>query len=87
MRSTAPAMAEAANAACGVLMPPAAPDEPPPAAPAGPPTAAPPGPRPATYADLRRLAAHLARAAAGLPFRAVRWSVTEPTRCLRRLLG
>ena len=77
--------------ALDVLMPPAAPDEPPAGPPdgrpAGPPSAAPPGPRPATYADLRRLAAHLARAAAGLPFRAVRWSVTEPARCLRRLFG
>jgi hypothetical protein len=59
--------------------------------PAEPPEPAPNAPRPATYADLQRIvvhvAGHLARAAAGLPVRAVRWSVREPARCLRWLLG
>jgi hypothetical protein len=62
-----------------VLAPPPAAPEPaaPPAAaePAAPPTAA-PAPRPPDYADLLRLAVHLARWTAGLPVRG-----------LRRLLG
>jgi hypothetical protein len=44
-------------------------------------------PRPAEYADLLRLAERGARALAGLPGRAARWSVRESPRCLRRLLG
>lgn len=64
----------------------------PPARPAADPVAAPtpapaPRPRPAEYGDLLRLGARLARAAAAVPVRLVRWSVREPARCLRRLAG
>lgn len=48
---------------------------------------APVRPRPATYDDLQRLCAHLARAVLAVPGRALRWSVREPARCLRRLRG
>jgi hypothetical protein len=44
-------------------------------------------PRPPEYADLLRLGVHLVRAAAGVPVRLAAWSVREPARCLRRLLG
>ena len=44
-------------------------------------------PRPAEYGDLLRIGAHLARAVAGVPVRVVRWSLAEPVRVLRRLLG
>ncbi len=44
-------------------------------------------PRPAEYGDLLRIGAHLARAVAGVPVRAVRWSLREPVRALRWLLG
>jgi Bacterial RNA polymerase, alpha chain C terminal domain len=65
---------------------------PPPTRPAADPVAAAapapaPGPRPAEYGDLLRLGARLARAAAAVPVRLVRWSVREPARCLRRLAG
>ena len=64
------------------------PAEPPPAEPAdAPPAAAPRAPRPAEYGDLLRIGAHLARAVAGVPVRAVRWSLREPVRALRWLLG
>jgi hypothetical protein len=49
-----------------------------------PPAPRPAAPRPPEYADLWRLGVHLARAAACLPVRVVRWSVGRP---LRRLLG
>jgi hypothetical protein len=57
-----------------------------PPAPAPPPAAAPrpAAPRPPEYADLWRLGVHLVRAAACVPVRLLRWSVTAP---LRRLLG
>lgn len=45
------------------------------------------GPRPAEYADLLRLGVRVVRTVAGLPVRMARWSVREPSRCLRRLLG
>jgi hypothetical protein len=61
---------------------------------AGPPAAAAaarPGPaagvRPPEYADLLRLGVRVARAAAGVPGRVVRWSVQSPARCVRWLLG
>jgi hypothetical protein len=44
-------------------------------------------PRPAEYADLLRLGVRVVRAAAGVPGRVALWSVREPVRCLRRLLG
>ena len=44
-------------------------------------------PRPAEYADLLRLGVRVVRAVVGVPGRMVRWSVREPVRCLRRLLG
>jgi hypothetical protein len=44
-------------------------------------------PRPPEYADLLRLGVHVVRAAAGVPVRLAAWSVREPARCLRRLLG
>jgi hypothetical protein len=44
-------------------------------------------PRPAEYADLVRLGLRIAHAVAGVPVRLVRWSVREPGRCVRRLLG
>lgn len=59
--------------------PPAAPEE----------AAVPPAraPRPAEYADLLRLGLRIASAVAGVPVRLARWSVREPGRCVRRLLG
>jgi hypothetical protein len=45
------------------------------------------GPRPAEYADLRRLCARGARAAAGVPVRLAWWSLRAPVRGLRRLLA
>jgi hypothetical protein len=77
------------------LLVPGLPAEPPagtPPTPPGPPPAPgapepPRAPRPAEYGDLLRIGAHLARAAAGLPVRVVRWSLAEPVRVLRRLLG
>jgi hypothetical protein len=59
--------------------PPAAPPVEPPPAPARPAA----GPRPAEYADLLPLL----RAAVILPARVALWSVREPVRLLRRLLG
>ena len=56
----------------------------PPAPPADP---VPPAPRPAEYGDLLRIGTHVVRAAAGVPVRALRWSLREPVRCLRWLLG
>jgi len=48
----------------------------------------PPGiPRPPDTDDLVRLGVHVARSVAALPVRVARWSLREPTRCLRRLLG
>jgi hypothetical protein len=44
-------------------------------------------PRPAEYADLLHFGLRLASAVGGVPCRLVRWSVTEPARCLRRLAG
>lgn len=44
-------------------------------------------PRPPDYADLLRLAVHVGWALAALPVRMVRWSVREPVRHLRSLLG
>jgi hypothetical protein len=58
-----------------------------PAEPTAPRTPRSPGaPRPADYGDLLRIGSHLARAVAGVPVRAVRWSLCEPVRVLRRLL-
>jgi hypothetical protein len=54
---------------------------------AEPAAAAPQAPRPAEFGDLLRIGAHLARAVAGVPVRAVRWSLREPLRALRWLLG
>lgn len=65
--------------------PPSAPS--PPAAPGPPAPGAPGAPRPAEYGDLLRIGAHLARAVAGVPVRALRWSLREPVRALRWLLG
>jgi hypothetical protein len=73
---------------------PAGPEDAPPGPP-GPPTAPtapsapepPRAPRPAEYGDLLRIGSHLARAVAGVPVRAVRWSLCQPVRVLRRLLG
>jgi hypothetical protein len=60
--------------------------EPPPVPPATlpRPTAA---PRPAEYADLLRLGVRVVRAVAVVPGRVALWSVREPVRYLRRLLG
>lgn len=44
-------------------------------------------PRPAEYADLLRFGTRVLRAAAGVPVRVGLWSVREPARCLRRMLG
>jgi hypothetical protein len=44
-------------------------------------------PRPAEYADLLRLGVRVVRAVAGVTRQAAGWSVREPVRCLRRLLG
>ena len=44
-------------------------------------------PRPPDYADLVRLSVHVARAVAAVPGRVARWSVREPVRCARRMLG
>ena len=44
-------------------------------------------PRPPDYGDLLRLGVHVARAVAALPGRLIRWSVGEPGRCLRGVLG
>jgi hypothetical protein len=46
-----------------------------------------PAPRPPDYADLVRLGVHVARAVAAVPVRVARWSVREPVRFARRLLG
>jgi hypothetical protein len=64
-----------------VLMP----DAPPARSPSGP--ARPGASRPAEYADLLRLGVRVARAVADVPVRVARWSVQEPVRHLRRLLG
>jgi hypothetical protein len=45
------------------------------------------GPRPAEYGDLLRLGARVVRALAAVPGRLAVWSVREPVRCLRGLLG
>jgi hypothetical protein len=67
--------------AVDLLMP-----EPPPVPPATGP--APAGvSRPPEYADLLRLGVRVVRAVAGVPGRVALWSVREPVRCLRRLLG
>jgi len=50
------------------------------AAPAG-------GPRPAEYADLVRFGVRVVSAVAGAAGRVALWSVREPARCLRGLLG
>jgi hypothetical protein len=50
------------------------------AAPAG-------GPRPAEYADLVRFGVRVVSAVAGAAGRVALWSVREPARCLRALLG
>jgi hypothetical protein len=64
---------------------PAGPSRPSPAGPSGP---APAGPsRPAEYADLLRLGVCVARSVAGVPVRVAQWSVRQPVRWLRRLLG
>lgn len=64
--------------AVDVLMPPA------PSATRRPPAGA---PRPPEYADLVRLGVHVARAVADVPRRATLWSIREPIRLLRRLVG
>jgi hypothetical protein len=46
-----------------------------------------PGVRPAEYADLRRFGVRVVGAAVVLPGRVALWSVREPVRVLRRLLG
>jgi hypothetical protein len=48
---------------------------------------APRTPRPAEYADLLPFALRVASAVVGVPVRLTRWSITEPVRCFRRLLG
>ena len=75
-------------------LPAEAPADTPPNPPSPPGSPNPPGPpeprrapRPAEYGDLLRIGAHLARAVAGVPVRVVRWSLAEPVRVLRRLLG
>lgn len=45
------------------------------------------GPRPAEYGDLLRLGVRVVRALAAVPGRLAVWSVREPVRCLRGLLG
>jgi hypothetical protein len=60
------------------------PEQPSAQAPRPDPAPRPAAPRPPEYADLWRLGVHLARAAACVPVRVLRWSVTGP---LRRLLG
>ena len=77
------------RSALDLLVPGPPPAEPEPAEPvdAEPPPAEPRASRPAEYADLLRIGAHLARAVAGVPGRAVRWSLREPVRALRWLLG
>jgi hypothetical protein len=59
----------------------------PPPSPAGPPRPAAGPPRPPEYADLLRLGVCVVRAVAGVPGRVVLWSVREPVRLLRRVLG
>jgi hypothetical protein len=44
-------------------------------------------PRPPEYGDLLLLGKHMFRAMASVPGRVALWSVREPVRCLRRLLG
>jgi hypothetical protein len=44
-------------------------------------------PRPPDYADLLRLGVHVVRAMAGVTGRIALWSVQEPVRLLRRVLG
>ena len=46
-----------------------------------------PASRPPDYADLVRLGVHVARAVAAVPGRVARWSVREPVRYVRRVLG
>ena len=62
-------------------------DPPAPAEPAVDRAAPAPVPRPPDYSDLLRLGVRLVRAAAVVPGRVALWSVQEPVRCLRRLLG
>jgi len=44
-------------------------------------------PRPAEYADLVRLGVQMARAVADVPRRVTLWSIRQPIRLLRRLVG
>jgi hypothetical protein len=56
--------------------------------PAPPPRSAPASaPRPPEYADLLLLGQRVLRAMASVPGRVALWSVREPVRCLRRVLG
>jgi hypothetical protein len=56
--------------------------------PAPPPrSAAASAPRPPEYADLLLLGQRVFRAMASVPGRVALWSVREPVRCLRRVLG
>jgi hypothetical protein len=75
------------RSAVDLLVPGAPPDAPPPAPAPAPARAAAPAARPAEYADLLRLGVCVLRTGVAVPGRVARWSLREPVRLLRRLLG